>query len=63
MFVHDNTGRRDEANRSGSLLDTGNDGEIALRKDGFSGDEDFTVAGSEVACEKCSRKFLAGEIR
>ena len=29
----------------------------------FTGDEDFTVGGSEVACEKCSRKFLSGEIK
>ena len=37
--------------------------EVPVDLDDFTGDEDFTVAGSEVACEKCSRKFLAGEIK
>ena len=37
--------------------------EVPVDLDDFTGDEDFTVAGSEVACEKCRRKFLAGEIK
>ena len=30
-------------------------------EDDYIGDKDFSVQNSEVACEKCSRKVLAGD--
>ena len=35
--------------------------EVPVDLDDFVRDEDFSVADSEVACEKCSRKVLAGD--
>ncbi len=35
--------------------------EVPVDLDDFTGDEDFSVNTSEVACEKCSRKYLAGD--
>lgn len=35
--------------------------EVPVDLDDFVGDEDFSVTDSEVACEKCGRKYLAGD--
>ena len=37
--------------------------EVPVDLDDFVRDEDFSIADSEVACEKCSRRFLPGEAK
>lgn len=37
--------------------------EVPVDLNDFIGDEDFDICASEVACETCSRKFLAGSAK
>ena len=35
--------------------------EIRINLDDYTGDADFSIQTSEVVCEQCSRKVLAGD--
>ncbi len=35
--------------------------EVPVDLDDFTGDEEFSVYSSEVACAKCSKKLMAGD--